>query len=293
MLFIMVGVLILLANLNVLSGHFWLDFFYFIPFLLIAIGIEKIFAGTKFRMVSYATTILLVAAGFWVAFEGCNRNGAVSSFFEAETIREEADPSVVATTAVLRLGTGSITIRDATDDLIYGSFGEWTFKPRFEHKVVDGQAIIELVRPLESRRSWGGVVRIENDEADEWYLSFSRNLPLSLECYGEESDLHLNLSTTPLKDLTVEAPDSDIYLKLGTLEPLVSVAVKGADTKLRLRVPREAGLKVSGVDDPEYLETVGLVRDGDNFVTPGFDTSTPQLRVELDDRFRSLSIDTY
>lgn len=297
MLFIMVGTLILLVNTRVLYGFYWHDFVFFfikfIPFLLIAIGIEKIFAGTSARYVSYVSTVALVAVGFWLVFEGQQRDGDIKDFFESETIQEEIDPTVYATEAVLRVGGGNVTIRDATDDLIYGSFGEWSFKPDFQHKVVNGVAELELSRAGATRRSWGGMIQIEGEDTDDWYLSFCRKVPLSLKCYGDEADLHLNLSTTPLRDLELDAPGSDIYLKLGTMEEAVNVTIRGEDTKLRLRVPREAGLKVSGLDDPDYLGSVGLIRDGGFFVTPGFEDASPQLNVSLDNRFRSLSIDYY
>jgi len=297
MLFIMVGALILLVNLRVLYGFLWVDVVYFfirfIPFLLIAIGIEKIFSGSRVRYVSYVSTVALVGVGFWLVFEGQRRDGDIKDFFESETIQEEIDPSVTAVEAVLRVGPGSVTVRDATDDLIYGSFGEWSFKPEFRHQVVDGIAELELANSGATRRSWGGVIQIEGDDTDEWYLSFCRKAPLTLKCYGDEADLHLNLSTTPLRDLEVDAPGSDIYLKVGTMEEVVNITVRGEDTKLRLRVPREAGLKVSGLDDPDYLGSVGLAPDGGYYVTPDFENASPQLNVSLDNRFRSLSIDQY
>jgi hypothetical protein len=103
----------------------------------------------------------------------------------------------------------------------------------------------------------------------------------------------MNLSTTPLLRLDMIAEDASVYLKLGDLEPDVAVKVKGYDSRVRLRIPREAGLRIGGVEDPEYLETVGLIRAQDAFMTAGYDTLAVKIDVELDDRFRSLSIDFY
>jgi len=71
------------------------------------------------------------------------------------------------------------------------------------------------------------------------------------------------------------------------------VAVKGLDSKLRLRIPRDAGLRVIGVGDDEYLQQVGLSREDGGFISDGYDTLQNKIDVDLDDRFRSLSIDYY
>ena len=291
-LFILIGVLLLLVNTDVLDEHFWLDFIYFIPYLLIAIGIEKIFAHTRFKAISYLTSVGLFAAGLYIAFSS-SQGGTSSGFFKSQIIREEADPSIKQVNAVLRLEDAGLTIRDATDDLLYGRFGEWTYKPKYECVKEGERAMIELWGPSESHRFWGGTVRVEGDEPGDWFVSFSRVTLLALECYGDESDIHLNLSTTPLRDLKIDAQDSEIYLKLGNLEPLVTVNARGVDSRLRLRVPTDSGLRLTGVNDPDYLGTVGLTCQGEYFTTAGYDTTANRIDVQLDDQFRSLSIDFY
>jgi hypothetical protein len=292
MLFILIGLLLLLVNIGVLSSRFWADFFYFIPFLLIAIGLEKIFAGTNLRIISYLTSVALFAVGLWIAVEG-SRHSVVAGFFDSETIREKVEPGTSEIRATLDLGKSDLTIRDATGDLVYGRFNEWSYKPLFKYIREDSVATIVLNSPGESRRFWGGIVHIEDTDPDEWHLSFNRDLPLHLECFGEQSDLHLNLSTTPLKDLLVDAADAEMYVKIGDMEPRVVLELKGFDSRLRLRVPRESGLKITGTDDADYLETIGLVPAEDYFVTPGYDTTSARIDANLDDRFRSLSIDFY
>lgn len=289
-LFIMFGVLILLSRADVLNHNFWYDFVSLIPFLLIAIGIEKIFTRTKAEAISYLSSIVILVGGLWVAFSG-SRYGTDASFFEAETIRQELEPEVEALNASLFVDEGDLTIRDATEDLVYARFREYSPKPKFVYSVKDSVAEVEL----DSRKhgGFGGFIVVKTDEPEDWKVKFSRLVPLTLKCTGYESTLHLNLSTTPLRDLEVDADESNIYLKLGDMEPRVAVSIRGRDSDLRLRVPGESGLRVTGFEDGDYLHEVGLSRQNGFFENAGYDSLENKIEVELDNRFQSLSIDYY
>jgi len=289
-LFILIGVLILLSRTDVLNNNFWIDFLSLIPFLLIAIGIEKIFTRTRFEAISYLSSILLLVGGIWVAVSG-SRYGTNASFFESETITQEVEPSVELLEAVLHLGDGDLTIRDATDDLVYARFREFSDKPKYTYSVQDNTARVDL--DSRNRRGLGPFIHIDTDQPEDWRLQFSRVIPLVLKCEGSESSIHLNLSTTPLRELDLDADESSIYIKLGNLEPQIKVAVRGRDSELRLRIPGESGLRVIGFEDAGYLQEVGLSSQNGSFVTEGFDSLSNRIEVELDDRFQSLSIDYY
>jgi len=183
-------------------------------------------------------------------------------------------------------------VRDATDDLLYGRFRKFTQKPEYKLEFEDDEANLSLTSS-HSRWFKHGFIHVETDEEDDWRLAFSNEVPLVLKCYGDHSDIHLNLATTPLRELLLDADDADIYLKVGDLEPNVRIIVSGADSKFRLRVPHQIGLRVSGVDDDGYLREIGLDRQNGFFMSDGYDTLPQRIEVDLDDRFRSLSIDYY
>jgi hypothetical protein len=294
LLFILLGTLILLQKADTIGSDVWLDLLYYVPFFFIAIGIEKIFTNSRLEVISYASSVLLVAGAAYVAASS-NPNDTETGFFQSEVIEEALDPSITGVDAKLTLTDGGLTIRDATDQLVYAKFQQWTPKPKYTLTRDGGRAVIEFVS-RSGQLLWGMVKVGENADAegvDDWYLMFSREVPLRLTCDADRSDLHLNLSTTPLEALTLKADDADIYIKLGDLTPAVQVAVKGLDSKLRLRVPRDAGLRVIGVGDDQYLQQVGLSPDNGGFVSDGYDTLQNKIDVNLDDRFRSLSIDYY
>jgi hypothetical protein len=91
----------------------------------------------------------------------------------------------------------------------------------------------------------------------------------------------------------MEADDADVYLKLGELEPQVKVTVIGDDAKLRFRLPQTSGLMVTGVDDPAYLEEIGLVKNNGGYASENYAKAPTRVEIVLNDRLRSLSIDFY
>jgi hypothetical protein len=289
-LLVLLGMVLLLRNLDVINSNFWADFLVYSPILLIAIGVEKIFTKSRLQLISYATSIFLFAGGLYLAFAG-SLGGTDKSFFSQTSYTQPADSSVKELDAVLNLGDGDLTVRDASDDLVTAQFKEFTHKPDVKYEVDGETAKLDLSGG--SRHFLGGAIKVNTNGPSDWYLSFSDVVPLMLECYGKGSDIHLNLATTPLKKAKVEADESSIYLKVGTLEPSVDINVGGADADVRLRLPTNVGVKISGVTDKDYLSRVGLVEQGGVYVNPGYDTLKSKISVGLDDRFSSLSIDFY
>ncbi|MEW6050856.1 MAG: DUF5668 domain-containing protein [Candidatus Zixiibacteriota bacterium] len=290
MLLVLLGAVLLLRNLDVINNNFWEDFLIYLPVLLIAIGIEKIFTKSKFQILSYLTSVAFFLGGLYLVYVG-SMGGSDLSFFSQTSYKAPADPTVKELHASLHLTDGDLTVRDATDDLVDGQFREFTHKPEITYAVQDGSANVTFEGG--KRRLLGNAIRVETDAPDDWYLSFSNLVPLTLECLGKGSDMHLNLSTTPLKDLKLEADEGSVYVKLGTLLPQVEVSLRGENSDIRLRLPSDAGIRINGVDDREYLQQVGLKpRDG-AFVNDGYDTLNNKINVNLDDRLSSLSIDYY
>ncbi len=292
MLFVLVGTLLLLVNADVLNYNFWVDFVYLIPFLLIAIGIEKIFSQTRFKFISYLTTVALVGGAIYVAFAGSSITESGNFFKSSNLVYNEDQDKVDLIEADLTLGESSLTIRDAGDELMNARFGELSRKPQSSLNI-EGRTARILLDNQSSPRFWRGSIKIDSDEPQDWRLSFSRQVPLNLTLNSDNNELHLNLATTPLKSLNVKADDADIYIKVGDLESIVNLNISGKDSQLRLRVPQDAGLAVTGVNDQAYLEQIGLVARGNEFVSPTFDTTQVRIKVELDEQFRSLSIDYY
>jgi len=289
---IQLGILVLLANLDVINYNWLFEAVVFIAVLLIFVGIEKIFTKSRFQFISYLTSIGILVVGFAIAYNS-SVGGSSTSFWSETTYQLEFDPGVERINAVLNCNDVGLTIRDVGEDLLYGRFDEFTNKPMTDYRLEDGIAYIKM-----SRRSGSfldGAIKIDTDQPRDWYLRFSDRVPINLECYGDDSDVHLNLSTSRLDGLKLAADNAKMYVKLGVLVPRVHVTISGDDSSLKLRVPEEAGIKIVGEDYRSYLvDQLGMVEDENGvFVNEGFDSLSTQIEVDLDYRLKSFILDYF
>ncbi len=290
-LLIQIGLLIMLVNLDIINSNFIFDIAVFFAVVLILVGIEKIFTNTKLQFISYLTSVGILVVGLGLAFNS-SYGGQSGSYLSETTYRAEYDPKVKKLRAILDCDGTDVTIRDAGSDLVYGRFDRFTQKPKIDFEVVDDLAKIEMKG--RTGKFLVGAVQIDTGEPQDWYLRFAEDVPLDLECIGDKSDMHLNMSTSRLEKLKVEADDATIYIKLGTLEPLVIVSITGEDSELKLRVPEDVGLKIFGQDYSSYLTAVGMIETDDGFYTSaGFDTVATKVEVNLDERLKSFILDYF
>lgn len=290
LILIQIGILVLLVNIGVFNWNFTFDLVSAIPFLLILIGIEKIFTRSRFEFISYAAVVVLFFGGLYIAYRG-SYGGTDQGFFNETEYTEPHDPEVKAMNADLRIDDGDLTIRDATSDMVYARFAKWTMKPRIRYDIQGDEASVTMASRKE--RLFGDAVRVDKGDASDWTVKFSRDVPLNLQCTGDESNIDLNLATTPLRDLKVDADNSDVYIRLGSNEPFVNVRLGGKDSDLRLRLPTNVAVRFSGVDLSSYMERLGLMSTDSGFVTPGYDTLSTRIRVDLEDTFDNLKIEFY
>jgi len=287
---IQLGVLMLFSNMGHLSDNFWVDLAYYAPFVLIIVGIEKIFTKSKLQFISYLSSIVLLFAGFYIAYSGSWMGD--DDYYLSDGIYEESyDPEITKISAILDLGESDLTIRDSGPDLILGRFSRSSRKPKIVTRTSDSKYSIEMKNDL--KHWFGGAIRIQTSDPDEWNLKFSDRIPIEIECSGKESDIHLNLYSTPLEILDIDADDASIYIKLGELVPSVRLTIDGRDSDLRLRIPKQTGIKVIGKDFGGYLKRLGFKSHDNGFVNVGYDTLTPRYEIKLDDEFSSFSVDFF
>jgi len=287
LLLVQVGILILLVNMDVVSDSFVVDLAAAIPLLLIAVGIEKIFTRTRAEVVSYLAVGLIFVGGIFIAVQG-SQGG---SFFHKTSYTQEFDPSVEEIRATLRLGDSDLTIRDVTDEIVRARFAEFMHKPRIRYDVEN--KVAELRFQQGHHGFWGGAIKVDLYERDDWTVYFSRVIPLFLECYGDDADIHLNLATTPIRDLKLDADDSQIYIKVGDKESLLKLHIFGNGSDLRLRLPGGAAVKIDAREFDSYLERLGFVRNNGDFISEDYDSLASQIQIELDEHLDNLKIEFY
>ena len=289
-LLVTVGLLLLLRNMSLFNDDMWIALLVYSPLVLIAIGVEKIFTRTRLQFISYMTSGFLLFGGLAIAFYA-GSGGYQGSFFSETSQSIPFDSRIQSMTAEVKLDGTDLTIRDSGDDLVFAEFDRFTSKPTIVHETDGRHANVSF--SSNQLKFFGGALKVQTDDQLDWRMRFNDAIPLDLALTGEDTDIHLNLSTTPLKNLNLDTDDATIYLKLGELEPFVRVVIDGENSKFKLRIPQSVGLRVHGTEYRTYLERLGLIGDDDTFQSDGYDTMKTQIEVDIDNHLSDLSIDFF
>ncbi|UCD17978.1 MAG: hypothetical protein JSV44_03480 [Candidatus Zixiibacteriota bacterium] len=290
LLLITIGVILLLNNAGHVAWDYWWELTYWWPILLIAIGFEKIFRGSKLHLLSYLSPLILVAGMVYVAVE-TGPAGSRGDFFSSYRWSQDFDPDVKLIDAVVNHGGNDLHVRKSSVKLISGRFGRFLNKPQIEYSVSDGVASLDVERGF--RRRGRRIIIGTGHFGKDWGLAFSKKVPLRLTCIGDESEMNLQLQDIPVKALTLDNDDGDLYVKIGSLQQLVGVSVKGDNAELRMVVPEGCGLEISGDEYARYFETLGLIDEGSVFRSSEFDSASVRVTIDVDAELRHFSVDFY
>lgn len=290
MLLVLLGLWLLGHNLGYFTNAMWESLTLFIPIALIAIGIEKIFTNSRLQFISYLSTVALFCAGLLLAF-GSSVGSGETALFKDTTYFERDDPRVSHVEANLNLDHTSLTIRDSDVDIVWAHFEKFTRTPDIDYQVIGEEARIEM--NSKEHTYLGGAVKIKADDPQQWRLRFSDRAPLDFNCEAEDSELHLNFATTPLRSVSLELDDTRVYLKLGDNEQDMKVRVYGTDGSLQMRIPETVGILVRGDAFANLLEHLGMTRTDLGYSSPGYDTLATKVELDLDPDLGSVSINLF
>jgi len=283
--------LLLLNNIGKLDWWVWTDILSLWPLILIAIGLEKIFTRSKVEFIAYLPILGLAAAVLWVAFDGFNDDGdyrirtgrgyryTVDMESDINKIKAKFDFGDVD---VSMSGTGTRLFRARS------SAYKWIPDVEFDRSGDVGQLDVSAKR--KRIPNW---IRIDKwGDRDDWDLFVTNQIPVSLECIGDESDMSLDCRGLHLEDLKVDSEHGKIRIQLGDLEDIVKVSLKGGEADYRCSVPDGCGIKIIGAGDDlnRYFEREGLAATGGEYTTSGYDTLAVKIEFELSKDITQFSI---
>ncbi len=290
--FILAGLLLILSNFRYLDWWVWEEILSLWPLLLIAIGVEKIFSNSKVQFIAYLSPVILAIIVLWVAFSGFPDSNLKRSG-DAYRYNLEMDPQYKSLTIDFAMDDADLSIRNtSTDDLIRCRFGSQGGNPETEMSESGGEVSLNF----EEGNNHGGWININHGRrrsSNRWTASVNNTVPLTLKCSGDNSDMRIDCRELKLQELSVDSDDGDISISIGTLEQIVKVSLEGESADYSMFVPAGAGIRVTGADGyiNRRFERIGLIKDGDDFITEGYDTLTPKIELEMSQDITQFSLD--
>lgn len=289
LLFITVGVILLLNKMGYLDWEYWWELLLWWPVLLIAYGIEKIFNRTRLQFISYLAPLILIAGMIYVAVDVGADSGR-RGFGDRYNWKADMDSSIEKLDAVIDHGRTDLTVSRSGLSLASAKFDRFSPKPDITLEKKNNLATLDISRAM-GRRS--AVIFSSHGSYQDWRVSFSDEVPLVLKCIGNEADVDLNMESIPVEKLSVVDDGGNVYLKIGTRTALVAVDVSGDEADLRIRIPADCGIKITGKEYASYLKDLNLIEEASDLISEGFDSAATKISFNLDDGLHYLSITEY
>lgn len=291
-LFVLVGGLLLLNNMDVLAWWVWADILSLWPLILIAIGVEKIFTKSRAQVIAYLAPVALAAVVVWVAFDGFD-SGDFQLTRRGDSYRYaiDTDSDAERISAVFELDDIDMQLKSTGTRLFRSRSSGWKSVPGVDYDLDDGIARLEITPRIGRLPGW---IRIDNwHRSGDWDIYLSDALPVDLTCYGDRADMTLDCRNIHLEDLTVDSRRGDIRVQVGTLSDAVKIRLEGQDADFRIVVPEAGGVRVSGADNSlsSFFERIGLVLSDGVFETAGYDTLTPKVELDISPDITRFSLD--
>jgi hypothetical protein len=293
-LFITVGVLLLLNNIGELDWWVWTDILSLWPLILIAIGLEKIFTKSRTEFIAYLPILGLAAAVFWVAFDGFDSDNDYLTHRGSTyryTIEMESDVDKIE--AKFDFEDNDATLNNTGTRLFRARAGAWRTVPKVEFDEQNGVGKLEVSTQKKRLPNW---IRIDKwGRENDWDLYLSDQIPVSLECSGDKSDMSLDCRDILLEDLRVESEEGDIRIKLGSLQDIVKVKLEGSGADYRVSVPSGCGLRVTGTGEElnRFFNRKGLIEMEGYYQNEGYDSLAPKIELDLSRDLTQFSLDYY
>jgi hypothetical protein len=255
LLVLVIGLLLLLANLGLISFNFWQ-----------VIG-----------------PLLLVAVGVWFLLGPRVGRGKLETqqlSIPLEDIRE-AEVEV-------NHGAGRMTVHSLAES---GSFLVGTFGGGVETKQnrTGSQLRLDLSVPPDL---WMSFPWMTADRGFSWDFGFNPSVPLRLRFHTGAGEADLDLSQLNVKDLRLETGASSTRLIAPQAAGHTRIEIKSGAASVDVRVPEGVGARISvksglaGVD----VDTRRFIRSGDVYESSDYSTAQNRLEMYVETGVASISV---
>lgn len=291
---------LLIENGTIAPEAFWFLFSLW-PVFLIALGIEIIFKRTSPKFLGYLSPLMLAGTFLWSGMAAYNLEqggGSSGSSAFSQEISEEVETLRLS----VEVGDFDLSVRGRARGDIRGRMHGWKQGTDVKYETENGFADL-TVTASPGWLNWsqghfpGLFVISSSSDYPELRLDLPEALPLEVRITGEDARAEMDMTDIALRKLLAEVDEVSLVLTIGEREPLVEIQLSGELNRLRLTLPAGAGALITGdgisKNLQSYMEGLGLIIGERGYLTPGYDTLTPQVTVRVDDELERLSIRTH
>lgn len=218
--------------------------------------------------------VLALLTGLMLA--GCNSKLRVGELQTESQSVELGDATSVR--VEINMGAGNLKVTGGAEKLLEADFTYNVAALKPEVKFTNGTLVVQQP-DTNGAPDWRDITDFRN----EWDLRLYNDVPmdLSVNVGGGFGDLQLaGLSLTGL-DVSLGAGEYTIDLN-GEWARDLDVSIDAGAANVRLRLPKDVGIRVEVGEGPHTVEAAGLTKDGNFYTNAAYGVSKTTLQINVD-----------
>jgi hypothetical protein len=198
---------------------------------------------------------------------------------EQRTVRQDAQ-GAESVDARFEIGAGRLTVSGGAAELMEAEFDyrPVSWKPIVEYSLEGSRGVLSVSQPH------GSGPDFRRNPRNEWDVRLNDDIPLDLTVEKGAGESNLRVGELNLRSLTVQGGAGDTEIDLtGTPRGDVRVEVENGVGSVTLRVPRDVGVRISGIrDGVGEWQAEGFVQRGENeAVNEAYDTAKVRFDISI------------
>ncbi len=209
--------------------------------------------------------------------------------------------------ANIGMGAGTLTIKTGTEQLFNSrySYSREAWKPQIDYTKESGRGKLTVKQPELKNTN------MNDNERNDWDLTFSRNIPVNLklrlgagegninlsgarlenlELEAGAGEFNVNLANTSIPKLRVNAGVGELTLNLtGNRTTSLEADVNGGIGDLTLKLPRKTGVRVK-VGGLGSIDADGFHKEGGYYVNDAYGKTANNLDIKVSGGLGSINL---
>lgn len=286
-LFMLAGLLLLLANLGVVSVA-WGEIWKLWPLIIIIFGLSVLSLKGWVAGVVYGLSAVLILGLAWVALTGnlqSSHSGVVSDQFSVSRANDEVKSLGVN----IKSGASSLEVASHSDDAMVSGTIESRLSDLKHESVVEGD---KQTISLSQERNWRWLTPGSFNKLD---VFLNQQIPTRLNIDAGASSIDADLSDVMLESVSVDSGASSIKLRLGDKHNDTDVEIDTGVSSVTIYVPESSGVKLlldAGLSSKEVPSDFEKV-DDETYQSPGYADATHKVNITVDMGVSSFKLLTY
>lgn len=291
---ISVGLVLLLNNLDYVDWSVWFSILSLWPVLLIAIGIEKLFAKTPLSFLALLSPILLLIAILGPAYFYLTQAEEPDFLRNTYNWEKELELPYKKGYASIDYKAGRLEINPSPDKLITAELDYWRRKPISVYNYSEPDSVVRLdIKGVD--RFWKAGFKSSLKKSRDWKISLSDKIPWELEIENAAMSGDFDFSQLILENLSIKLDASSLELKLGDKAKSLKASIDTDVSKLELLLPKSAGLQIenrASLSSTEF-KNISLNRGKKRVWTYNYDSAHSRIEIRLKGAISRLKIVGY